>query len=545
MTKFYLSTLIFLLISVTSFSQKKSNLTVALQSNGTYYLDDEVTGDAPDNDPFRSNNYLKVDYGLNNFEFGVQLEGYAPQALLNYSPNFNKSIGIGTFYAKYRTKKLNVTLGHFYEQFGSGLQLRAWEDRQLGINNALRGARINYSPTSKIKFTALYGKNRYGFDVSDGDVFGLNSEFDLSNDKNTLQVGLSYVGRNQEIETNDNLENITHTLSGRINYVKNNIYANIEGAVKSKDALVENNIIYSDKLFYGNAILLELGYSSKGIGFNTSLRRLENMNFYSDRNATGNTFNEQIINYIPALTKQQKYSLANIYVYQSQPKLGFNPLEKAGEIGLQWDFYYKIKKDTPLGGKYGTKLALNFSNWYGINANYNNDFKRIHVKFLDLGERYYTDFNFEVKKKLSSKTKMAFTYVNQYYNKEYIEERSGLYKTNIVAAEITKKFGNKKSYRLEAEHLWNNKDHKNWAAGTAELYLNSEVSLFATDMYNYGNDNTDERDHFYNFGLGYAKNKSRFTLSYGRQRGGLLCVGGVCRVVSPATGINFTINTSL
>ena len=37
---------------------------------------------------------------------------------------------------------LDVTIG-FYEQYGSGMILRAYEERQLGIDNALDGIKKN------------------------------------------------------------------------------------------------------------------------------------------------------------------------------------------------------------------------------------------------------------------------------------------------------------------------------------------------------------------------------------------------------------------
>jgi hypothetical protein len=67
---------------------------------------------------------------------------------------------------------------------------------------------------------------------------------------------------------------------------------------------------------------------------------MENMSFYSERAANKNQFNDRIMNFLPSLTKQQHYNLANIYVYQAQPgvNLADNTVLKAGEIGGQIDF---------------------------------------------------------------------------------------------------------------------------------------------------------------------------------------------------------------
>ena len=538
---------VFSLFVFDSFAQVEQNLSIGLESNSQYYVDDEVTGDFLESDPFRSNNYLKVEYSIDAFSFGTQIESYAPQSLLNYSPKFDDDINIGTYFAAYKRDKWDLTLGYFYGQFGNGLIFRSWEDRQLGINNSIRGAKVSFRPTDKISVTALYGNQRSGFDVSDGTVAGFDTNFDLSSDNTSFQLGASVLNRNQEVTTsNEELKPDTQSYSGRINFAKNNFYSNFEGVVKTQDAFVNEGIIYDENLFYGNAILLELGYSQKGFGLTTTLRRMENMSSYSDREASGNLFNEQILNYLPGLTKQHDYTLTNIYVYQAQPNLVINPSQqKAGELGGQVDLYYKIKKGTSLGGKYGTKLALNYSNWYGLDAKYNTEFQRAEVNFFGAGKLYFRDASIEVRKKFSKKTSGIFSYVNSYYNQFVIEEKGDIVKSNVLVAEGTHKLSRKSSIRAEAQHLWADGDPKgNWAAATLEYNANTNISFYVNDMYNYGNEDDSHQDHYYNVGASYSKNKSRFALSYGRTRGGLLCVGGVCRIVPAATGLTFNLTTS-
>src|SRR5699024_12333433 len=98
------------------------------------------------------------------------------------------------------------------------------------------------------------------------------------------------------------------------------------------------------------------------MGVHASFRRLENFSFYSDRYAEGNTYNQQMINFIPALTKQQDYLLTNIYVYSSQPRLFMSSEaeRRAGEVGTQVDFFYPSDRTTKLG-KYATRIAASFS----------------------------------------------------------------------------------------------------------------------------------------------------------------------------------------
>ena len=106
------------------------------------------------------------------------------------------------------------------------------------------------------------------------------------------------------------------------------------------------------------ALGLNSGFFKDGFGLDLTFRRLENMSLFSERVAYGNIYNESIVNYLPALTKQHDYSLTNLYVYSAQPNVSFqsNTLTKAGEIGMQADLYYFIEEETFLGGKYGANL---------------------------------------------------------------------------------------------------------------------------------------------------------------------------------------------
>lgn len=536
-----------ILFSFFAFAQENNqNLSIGFESNSQYYIDDPKTGNFTAENRFRANTYLKTDYAISNFYFGIQLEAYEPKALLNFSPNFKKT-NFGLYYAGYRTKKIDITAGHFYEQFGSGLLLRSWEDRQLGLNNALRGGRIKFRPTNYMEFTALYGKQRYGFKHSNGNILGLNANIDLTSPlklkKASLGIGFSYVGRNQKVENkNDiNFNDLTNAFSTRLDWSKGNFYSNVEYITKGNDAIYIFNQIKNSKK--GNALLMNFGYTKSGLGIDFTLRRMENMNFYSNRESNGNLYNENIINYIPALTKQHDYLLTNIYVYQAQSNVSFQDptLMKAGEIGGQLDLFYTLKKGTTLGGKYGTKIALNGSYWAGLDGkfDYNNlDYK---TDFIGFGEKYFSDISIEIRKKFNRKWSSIFYFVNQNYNKRFVEETFGNVNANILVSEATYKIGGGKSLRFEAQHLWTNDDRKNWVGGTLEFNLNPRLGFYVNDIYNYGSNKENERIHYYNVGGSYTIGAHRFALNYGRQRGGLLCVGGVCRVVPESSGITANI----
>jgi len=547
-----------LLFSLLSFSQTNGVFSGGFESNAQWYLNDKGLKDEFNNptahpdEPIRSNNYLFLNYKYKNWSFGIQGESYEQNALLNMNPEYNGT-NVATYFIQYKTEKIDITAGYFYEQFGSGLLLRSWEDRALGINNALRGVRLIFKPLKFITLKSVYGQQRAGFDVADSKIYGQDIEFDLKElfkfQTSDLTLGFSYVGRDEKVDIPDQKFNdLTNAFAGRINFNHNSFYASTEMNYKSKDAVVQvNNQVNNRLVKPGSALLINTGYSKKGFGIDATFRRLENMSFFSERGAKGNNFNDKIMNFIPSLTKQQHYNLANIYVYQAQPSvfLADQDLVKAGEIGGQIDVFYDIKKGTPLGGKNGMKIAVNASNWNALSGTFYifnpQDYK---TDFFSFGKRYYTDFSLEITKKWNNKWQSAFSYINQYYNKQLVEGTDGVIHTNIAAAEATYKFTPTKSIRVVGEHMWADYDKKNWACSTVEFNANSKYSFYVTDLYNYGNDLEYQRNHYYNFGGAFRKKTTRIALSYGRQRGGLVCVGGVCRNVPESSGVSLSLNTS-
>ncbi|WP_310992530.1 DUF6029 family protein [Aequorivita marina] len=537
----------FLLMGTISFSQDNGYFFGGLESNSQWLVPDDKIGFETPDDRFRSNNYLQLNYSLGNFTAGVQYEAYLPTVLLGYSPTWENQNGIGTYYLNFKNETLDITGGYFYEQFGSGLILRTWEDRQLGINNAFKGLRVKFTPTADIDITGVYGQLRNGFDVSEGVMQGLDANLDMSSLLNIdivdLTLGGSYVGRYQANGPNDSIPANVNAYGGRLDFVANNFYGGVEAITKDPDVLINEGEVTSPQHFDGTALLVNLGYAQKGLGISSTFRRLENFSFYADRYAEGNVYNEQIVNYVPGLTKQHDYLLSNIYVYNSQPRLLFSDSEKrAGEVGGQVDVYYSFDRESLLG-KYGTKLAGNFSYWAGLEATFNEEDQTYDPKFIGKGDRYFRDLNIEIKNRWSSKWSSVATFQDVIIDKGVTEGgplgTQGDIRAQIAVVEATRRFSGGKALRLELQHLWidksrKNVDRKNWAGGVLEYNFSPNFTLYAADAWNYEGEG---KIHYYSFGGSYSKGPARFALNYGRQRGGLICVGGVCRYVPENTGL--------
>jgi len=177
---------------------------------------------------------------------------------------------------------------------------------------------------------------------------------------------------------------------------------------------------------------------------------------------------------------------------------------------------------------------------------------------------FYRDFNIEIERRLNKKWKLIAQYINLYYDMATIENHPGapVVKANIGFVDLTYRITNKQSIRLELQHLWDNinksntaeasvidhsdlyKKRGNWAAALVEYSISPKWFVSVADKYNYGNPIVENRDHYYTASVGYIKESTRITLTGGRQSEGMVCVGGVCRVVPASSGISLSIVTS-
>ena len=527
--------IISLLFFFVGFSQNNS-FYGAFESNGVYYSENESKDFEK---KFKSNNYFNLNYLIGNkWKFDLQLESYLPGRLQNFSDNLEDTY-LSTLSINYKTKKFDFSVGSIYEQFGSGLILRTWEDRQLGINNSIWGVRTSYE-SEKIDVKLLAGYQKKGRDISTGKILGLDTEISLSED---LQFGLSYVGRFEDV-TYD-FGDFTNLFSSRLDYYSDSFYMNYEYISKSKDGIVQFGNVSENFVKPGNTHSLNFGVYKSGFGFDMTFRRLENMGYFSDRYEASGDFLETSINYLPALTKQHDYLLSNINVYEAQPYVSFQDpkLMKAGEIGFQLDLYYNFEKSSPLGGKYGTKISFNSSLWNNLGGEFSYSNQDYTTSFFDFGEKYFSEQSLEISKKVSKDYNYILLFINRYYNKRLVEERTGEVNSKILVLDNTLKLNNKRSIKFDVQYLFNSDDDKNWFGYGAEYNFNYNFSLYYSNIKNYQNSEKG-KPSYYSTGVSYSKNTTKIIASYGKQRGGLICYGGVCRYVPEFKGISISLNTT-
>lgn len=105
-----------------------------------------------------TNTYIDAGLYSKYVDAGLRVE-YMQHPLPGFERDF-KGWGVPHMYAKGRFKGFELTAGDFYEQFGSGFILRTYEERSLGVDNAIRGGRLKINAIKGLRFTALGGVQR-------------------------------------------------------------------------------------------------------------------------------------------------------------------------------------------------------------------------------------------------------------------------------------------------------------------------------------------------------------------------------------------------
>lgn len=527
------------------------------QTNAQYYLRDTLidpNGDAFPDERLLAAGFLNLIYTKGDFMAGIRYENY--QNNLVGLPEGFQGQGIPYRFARYKIDGYDITVGNYYEQFGSGLVFRTYEERGLGLDNAMDGLRIIMNVAPGITAKALVGRQRIYFNTSDGIVRGGDLEFNFNEFKQTsgtrnLILGASLISRFQEAQ--DPIFNLPENVASggiRANFISRdwNIFA--EYAYKSQDPNSANRFIYKP----GHAIYATASYTKGNLGLLMGYKYYDNFLFRSQRVAN---FTEALINYLPPLAELHTYALPALYSYNIQAN---------GETGFQVEMSYKFDRGTRIGGKYGTLVNVNFSNSYALDKDftYRLDFDstqtisgtRGYQDWAGPGNiQYSQDFNVEVKSKINKDWKATFSYYNFIYNSSALldgvideqiaaDTKIKLVYVNAAVAELLWKIKPRHYLRTEAQFMHTEQDRGSWALLLLEYSIAPKWFVAVQDAYNYGHPDPDLQVHYPLVSFGFTRGATKLQVNYGRQQQGVFCVGGICRVVPASNGFSFLLTSN-
>lgn len=532
----------------------KGQLSGSLESNNIFYVDDPIVESRNDKErelQFGSHDFLKLDYTLDRFSAGIQIDGYLP-TLFGYDIYDNLDIikgsdslfaGFLTKYIQWEDKDWGIRVGDIFDQFGNGIIFRAYEDRALAFNNSVAGLRAHYNFDSYFAIKVIAGAPRLYTDRSNTWIWGGDLSLSLSEltgwQNGVLSLEGSYVGRYiKDFAVLNNMESdIVNMVSGRVNL-------DVAGfSLRGEYAAKLNEDIQAFGRGKGSALQIDLGYNYKRFSATATFRQQKNMmtltHIYSGVPCplpTGNT-----INYLPLLTRQYTYMLTNINPYHG--------VTAGEEIGGQIDLYYSLRN------------SKNRAKYWNFHFNTSLFFDQSDDKMA------WLDINFDIDRQWNKKLKTTVLYSRQESN-PHIGYNNVLH---TFVGDVTYKFNKKHSMRVELQYLWDATDlystwggvngipvppgegeetYGDWVAALVEYNLAPKFSFYVSGMYNLTKTYADkdcnggELIPYYQIGASYTHRHFRVQLSYGRNRAGYVCSGGVCRMQPAFTGANLSLTAS-
>lgn len=549
-SKIYLS-LIATLLATNAAAQENLGSSNGLTVSGSIQSDilipekDKKIHTEDTNDWGLTNTYVELNAMSEHVDAGLRFE-YLEHPLPGFENQFN-GWGVPFAYVKGHFGSTEITFGSFYEQFGSGFILRTYEERSLGIDNSLVGARLVTRPVKGVQIKALAGKQRQYWRLNNSCVSGADLElgFDqwfkgLANSGTVLTLGASWVNRyqraNEEIFADPthklHLPSNVNAFDVRANFQKGGFSLLGEYAWKTDDPSFDNGYIYRR----GTVAMLSTSYSKKGMSVLLQAKRSDNMSFRSERSVVGTS---SFINHLPAFTMEQTYALAALYPYATQPN---------GEWAYQAELGYKFKRHSFLGGKYGTSVKLNYSHVRAISREEKGGrgTEGYSSSFWKWGDQmYYQDLNVQLEKKFTKSFQLNLMYMNQFYNNSVLKtiDRKdkasvGMVHSNIFVAEGKYRFNKNYTLRGEAQYLTTGEAQGDWVYGLLELSILPHFMITASDMYNAGETHL----HYYQGFVTFTTGSHRIQAGYGRTRAGYNCSGGVCRYVPASKGFTLSYN---
>lgn len=553
------STLILLLLGILTCpcelsAQDGASFFGAFNSNANFFLRDPNIGavNIPqyDNQKFGADAWLNLNYYYKKVKVGARFDLFNNSNLFDPNGSYTDQ-GIGMYFAEIDLGKLDLRVGHIYDQIGSGIIFRAYELRPLLFDNALFGARLRYRINDNWTVKGFTGKQRFLFSNFDAVIKGgsIDGFIQLGSEENPLNLvpGFGVVSRTNSEETMEKLVSALQSYTEpdeRIDAIAYNNYLfsayntltygdfswYVEGAYKSPDVFLDPNALlttFSGKKVpgryvreAGNVVYTSLSYAKKKIGVTLELKRTENFNFRTDQTLI---LTRGIINFLPPMMRQNTYRLTTRYSPATQD---------ISEQAVQLDLRYNLAKK--LSG------LTNFS----------------YITTLE-GEQLYREVYTQLLYKYSRKLKITGGVQMQLYNQAVYEGKPKNVTDNVQTitpfVDVLYKFTRKKSLRVEAQYMSTKQDYGSWIFAMAEVGLAPHWQFEMSGMYNLIPNSTNpnipeavrgKQILYPTFGAVYSQGANRYSLRYVKQVEGVVCSGGVCRLEPAFSGVKFEVTST-
>ncbi len=494
-----------------------------------------------------SEGWLDLRYNTNGFTFFLRADAFNNSNLKNpIAPSTD--FGIGAWSVTKDMKDLTITIGSIYDQVGSGILFRSYEDRGLLIDNALMGIELKYKLTNNISLKGFTGQQKNNNQVNNvryGPVIkGFNAEGDFSAGKVHLVPGIGVLNRTLDassmaaVAASINAQDTNHRFEPKYNMYAFSIYNTltyknfswyVEGCYKTHEAVSEpgyyetnaNHVDSNATLLFdkpGNVEYTSINYGMKGIALSLTGKRTQD---FVMRTSPNETLLNGMLNWQPVVAVLRPERLMARYTPASQ-----DISEMAGTANL----------------------ALSPNDVTNFTVTYT------HINTLDdhklYREAYVDGFYQGIKNWIFQGGAQYMEYNILAYQSEGSIAHPIVYAITPFA-DITYRMTEKNSLRAEVQYMDTRQDYGSWLFVLLEFDIAPKWAISASDMYNVSpNPNDDNHNyknpgnHYYNLYAAYTKGPHRFSLAYVKQVDGINCAGGVCRYEPAFSGVKATLTSS-
>ncbi len=530
--------------SVGIYAQPKLNVKVSASNILRYGIGKEnsVTGDV-------TKKYFEelgdVRLFVNEFMAGVRYEYDDPIEF-----GVNKK-GISRRFLEFKKDDFTVRAGNYYEIFGSGLTLNAFESRPIGWNTEFDGAKVNFKhgfgKKGNIKFNGTLVAGGMDFtDINDTtrtETYSIRAgNFSISPVK-YITLGGSYLYTDGKLPTG----NITTDISAEIfegNAALTYKGLNLLFSYANKVTISQPNLVYpQSKAPRGDGAYGSLSYTREGFGITVDYKNYRfNVTTPDQRSAT-DPFKALPFQNAPSCIKVYSSTLLSRFPHN----VDFND-----EVGWQVDLFYSPTPKLTLNAN--ASLTSRHYDYFDADTTSLTRYERIdRSAFLPSTKNefspywelffeaeYYVNKNLKTKLGVSRKTNILYSIIDPNAN--------DIIRTFTIPLEVQYTFGKIYGIKLNAEfqqayNSLRSGDPKFWSELTT-LSISRSPNIIVSGTAEVTNDEEDPsgKKYWVKGELTYKFTSSNtIMLSYGSERGGLQCSSGICRYVNPFNGFRLTL----
>lgn len=466
--------------------------------------------------------WLSLRYNQNGFTGFLRVDAFQ-NSNLKYLTRPMTTFGIGAFSLSKDIGDLSVTAGYIYDQVGSGILFRSYEDRGLLIDNALVGVSLKYKVNDHLLVKGFAGqqKNNNAVNTFYAPIFkSATIEGDFNIGKVHISPGIATLNRTLDQGSMDGIVGTINSsplaerfvpkynmyaFTGYNNLTWENINWYAEAAYKTFEAVSINGKLQNHD---GSTLYSTLGWAKKGIAVNLTGKRTEN---FVMRTAPSLTLLDGMVNWQPVVAIIRPHRLLARYSPASQD---------VSEMAYKADVLIAPNDD------------------YNINLNYT------HTNKLN-GESLYREIFADGEYRGFKKWILGGGIQYMEYNLQVYRNEPLPYMFSITPfLEATYRINDKQAIRTEWEYQDTKQDMGSWLFGLIEYTIAPRWSFALSDMYNIKPTAGNEKLHYYNVFTAYTKGPHRMSVAYVKQVAGINCTGGVCRYEPAFSGVRVMITSS-